>query len=149
MSPADLIGTYVAIAGDVMTGPLSVPNVLSVTSNTGEQRILIGNKDSGGLNKPGIISSQNGVVNIGYGNSWVGTGGTLTAGLSVDASVNTGLTFKSNQVWHAGNDGANSGLDADFLDGQHGAFYQKLLTIMKILVRNSTRINISGLDLLP
>jgi len=27
--------------------------------------------------------------------------------------------------------------------------HQKLLTIMKILVRNSTKINISGLDLLP
>jgi hypothetical protein len=26
-------------------------------------------------------------------------------------------------VWHAGNDGASSGLDADLLDGQHGSFY--------------------------
>jgi hypothetical protein len=29
----------------------------------------------------------------------------------------------SNVVWHAGNDGASSGLDADLLDGQHGSYY--------------------------
>ena len=28
------------------------------------------------------------------------------------------------RVWHAGNDGAGSGLDADTLDGQQGSFYQ-------------------------
>jgi hypothetical protein len=27
------------------------------------------------------------------------------------------------RVWHAGNDGASSGLDADLLDGQHGSYY--------------------------
>lgn len=27
-------------------------------------------------------------------------------------------------VWHSGNDGATSGLDADLLDGQEGSFYQ-------------------------
>ncbi len=30
----------------------------------------------------------------------------------------------SSLVWHAGNDGASSGLDADLLDGQHGSYYQ-------------------------
>jgi hypothetical protein len=28
-----------------------------------------------------------------------------------------------NTNWHAGNDGADSGLDADLLDGQHGSYY--------------------------
>jgi hypothetical protein len=31
--------------------------------------------------------------------------------------------INGNTVWHAGNDGASSGLDADLLDGQHGSFY--------------------------
>ena len=31
------------------------------------------------------------------------------------------------KVWHAGNDGASSGLDADLLDGQHGSYYNNLL----------------------
>ena len=29
----------------------------------------------------------------------------------------------TNLVWHAGNDGSGSGLDADLLDGQHGSYY--------------------------
>lgn len=36
------------------------------------------------------------------------------------------LTYKGNKIWHAGNDGAGSGLDADTLDGlQATAFYTK------------------------
>jgi hypothetical protein len=34
------------------------------------------------------------------------------------------VTVNGNTVWHAGNDGGGSGLDADTLDGQHGAYYQ-------------------------
>ena len=34
------------------------------------------------------------------------------------------LEYDSNTVWHAGNDGATSTLDADLLDGQEGSFYQ-------------------------
>jgi hypothetical protein len=33
------------------------------------------------------------------------------------------LTIEGNKVWHAGNDGSGSGLDADLLDGQHGSYY--------------------------
>ena len=32
------------------------------------------------------------------------------------------LTVNSNKVWHAGNDGAGSGLDADLLDGYHAGY---------------------------
>jgi len=30
------------------------------------------------------------------------------------------------KIWHAGNDGTGSGLDADLLDGQHGSYYAPL-----------------------
>lgn len=33
------------------------------------------------------------------------------------------VTIGGNTVWHAGNDGAGSGLDADLLDGQSSAYY--------------------------
>lgn len=36
----------------------------------------------------------------------------------------TNFTKGGNTVWHAANDGAGSGLDADLLDGQDGAFYR-------------------------
>ncbi len=35
----------------------------------------------------------------------------------------TALTMNDNTIWHAANDGASSGLDADLLDGQHGSYY--------------------------
>lgn len=31
------------------------------------------------------------------------------------------ILFNNNKVWHAGNDGTNSGLDADLLDGKHAS----------------------------
>lgn len=34
------------------------------------------------------------------------------------------LTYNSNEVWHAGNDGSGSTLDADLLDGQEGTYYR-------------------------
>lgn len=48
-----------------------------------------------------------------------GTSQTVTLGLN---SV-LGLNVNGNTIWHAGNDGAASGLDADLLDGQQGSYY--------------------------
>jgi hypothetical protein len=33
------------------------------------------------------------------------------------------LSFNSNVIWHAGNDGSGSGLDADKLDGSHASAF--------------------------
>lgn len=35
------------------------------------------------------------------------------------------ITFKNNKIWHAGNDGSGSGLDADTLDGIDGTQYHR------------------------
>ena len=60
------------------------------------------------------------------------SGSSLTAGwleadwterFTVDASGGNGVKVLGNTVWHAGNDGSGSGLDADLLDGQHGSYY--------------------------
>jgi len=42
--------------------------------------------------------------------------GTLYYGTNLNHSIN-------NKVWHEGNDGSGSGLDADLLDGQEGSYY--------------------------
>ena len=39
-------------------------------------------------------------------------------------SFTTPPTINGGTVWHSGNDGAASTLDADLLDGQHGSYYQ-------------------------
>jgi hypothetical protein len=36
------------------------------------------------------------------------------------------LTYGGNTVWHAGNDGAGTGLDADLLDGNHASYFAPL-----------------------
>lgn len=47
-------------------------------------------------------------------------------GVDVDNQLKFGgwsLGATAYTIWHAGNDGAGSGTDADLLDGQHGSFY--------------------------
>jgi len=59
----------------------------------------------------------------GSGNVGIGTN-SPGALLHVQGAVSaSSYTANGNAVWHAGNDGASSGLDADLLDGQHGSYY--------------------------
>lgn len=46
-----------------------------------------------------------------------------SAGGEADWHGAGGLKLSGNLVWHAGNDGAGSGSDADLLDGQQGSWY--------------------------
>lgn len=39
------------------------------------------------------------------------------------ADSTNGLTFRNNTVWHSGNDGPGSNLNADLLDGKQGSYY--------------------------
>ena len=64
-------------------------------------------------------SSVNDGMFIGYGNTNSGRtriygGGSTGVHLAINAA---NMQFNNNTVWHAGNDGAGSGLDADLLDG--------------------------------
>ena len=51
------------------------------------------------------------------------TGGTTASLTEFFEMTATGATCLGNEVWHAGNDGSGSGLDADLLDGQQGSYY--------------------------
>lgn len=52
------------------------------------------------------------------------TGDTMTGLLTVPSLAVSGstATVAGNKIWHAGNDGGGSGLDADLLDGYHAGF---------------------------
>ena len=41
----------------------------------------------------------------------------------ISDQTNARIVIDGNTVWHAGNDGSGSGLDADTLDGQQGSYY--------------------------
>ena len=85
---ADLLAklgyTPVNKAGDAMTGPLDVPSYARITSAGGAQRLLMGNQDSVGTNKPKIIVAANADLQIGIGDTWSGSGGTFTKQFGID-----------------------------------------------------------------
>ena len=93
-------GRYVNVSGDTMTGALTVPRIKF--TNTYDSYIVQGYSAAYGdyieVNATGA-SGVNATLRIG--------------------NVGSHFTFNGNKVWHAGNDGAGSGLDADTLDGKH------------------------------
>jgi len=68
---------------------------------------------TGNINSSGGALQTNGVTRI--DNSGVG-------------SFGTGTTINSQTAWHAGNDGAASGLDADTLDTHDTSYFQREIT---------------------
>ena len=73
----------------------------------------------------GEISAMDPSANHASGNGKLvfrtSSGGTLSDKLVIPHTGNP--TYDGNTLWHAGNDGASSGLDADLLDGQQGSYY--------------------------
>lgn len=70
-----------------------------------------------------------GAVNGAFSGTLAVTGATTLTGAvtaSSTVAVAGALTRAGNTVWDAGNDGAGSGLDADLLDGQQGAYYSNI-----------------------
>lgn len=99
---------YVKKTGDIMTGPLKVQEGVKLTYTDNIGYLQLGSNTS----KKGIIS---GIDNV-----------ELTS-LDINCDINA-VTVQSNKVWHAGNDGTGSGLDADLLDGvQNGEVTAKYL----------------------
>ena len=120
---ATLDSRYVNISGDTMTGALTLGDssrlnlVVGGTTRTavyddGDYTIF-GDPDYKVCVRGSRIIFQNAIG----GNGLVMEGDTFT--------------FKGNSIWHAGNDGAGSGLDADLLDGQHASYWQRRSTGFK------------------
>jgi len=70
-----------------------------------------GDTDGSGT-EPVIITSGYSVAN-----------GTAANGLSIGQAA-ASFTWRNNTIWHAGNDGPNSNLNADLLDDQEGSYYR-------------------------
>lgn len=126
---------YVKKAGDTMTGALnitaseyntevSLDGLKLETSKTSANAkgLFFRNFDKTGyIGGIGMVSTGNGSIYRSY-NAYVGwdnrpwdSANNLT--VSKDA-----FTYKNNKIWHAGNDGSGSGLDADLLDGYHAGY---------------------------
>jgi hypothetical protein len=100
--------------------------ILHSGNNTTEAREIRG-EAADGFGRAGIVF---GTVAGGTGSSSYLEFVTNTYGVGRAARVYIGplgeFTCNGNTVWHAGNDGAGSGLDADTLDGVQGSAYAAL-----------------------
>lgn len=114
-----LPNTFVKKSGDTMTGLLTIKTdtqpCLKLDSNTANKEVYM-YAYSGGVAKACFGWSPN----VNAGAYLYNTTCQKTIGIRDDGTPN----FAGNIIWHSGNDGSGSGLDADLLDGLHAsAFY--------------------------
>lgn len=117
---------------------LGTDDAANLTKGTLPAARLSGDYTVGNFTTTGTFTSNIGRLQGTDVNGWMivgsnATGGTPTVALrpmgvasaTGEFLVRTsGMLWSGNTVWHSGNDGAGSGLDADLLDGQQGAFFQ-------------------------
>jgi len=104
-----------------------------IRTNTNQELIL--NAGESGLYATGqtnefvYVNAENGLqVNASPDNWSSGWAGRVATQISA-----TGITWNGNNVWHAGNDGSGSGLDADTLDGKQLATIEAAIEDAEIL----------------
>jgi hypothetical protein len=121
--------TFVAKAGDTMSGPLGITGGGSTNDPYGRVSVTLPSDSNSygyyGLTRQGQIGWSIGVDTS--NRLFFGTGGAgalnnvsnrpVTIGAAGDILIGGGV------VWHSGNDGAGSGLDADLLDGQNSSYF--------------------------
>ena len=141
----------IATGGGTFTANQAGNSTITITATEADTLATVtgrGNTTSATISVNQVIATNNGNgTNYRIGDDvWIGdiniantfrvqgvqdaTKGYITFGSSSNAALGrsgTGaLTWDSNTIWHAGNDGAGSGLDADLLDGiQSSDFFKK------------------------
>lgn len=100
----------------------------------------IGFSEGGSIYKDGAITVKtDNAINNGF--KVITEAGTDL--LVVKDNVTTGLTYKNNKVWHQGNHGHNSGMNADLLDGKHASSFALANHTHEGIVGDET-INLKG-----
>ena len=132
---------YLPLAGGVLTGGVTVPAGTSMINKT--MGINFGAANSYGGHLGYIQAGDLGIytkrdIYLIPNSNVQGESGDNTKGLKLSSSA---ITFNSKKVWWEGNDGHESGLDADLLDGIHAT---ELLTNVEMYAGgNSTKIDVT------
>lgn len=116
---------FVSAAGDTMTGDLLVQDDIKSTGQiraTGWWNVNTGTTGSGLATEIGVSSGESYILSYNRDNSTYGDLNFAAVNFNFDEQGGT-TTIENNEIWHAGNDGSGSGLDADLLDNQHGSYY--------------------------
>lgn len=103
----DADSRFVNVSGDTMTGSLNFAN--NIWNNVGDDAAIGDHNVAGHIGIKALNSANPGISF--YNNSTTNVGKLTVNG--------TTLQWNTSTIWHAGNDGSGSGLDADLLDGLH------------------------------
>lgn len=103
----DADSRYVNVSGDTMTGSLNFAS--NIWNNVGDDAAIGDHNVAGHIGIKALNSANPGISF--YNNSTTNVGKLTVNG--------TTLQWNTSTIWHAGNDGSGSGLDADLLDGLH------------------------------
>ena len=99
----DVTGNITTTSGNLtVDGEGSVEDVFKISDQAGGQRLLMGNRDSAGVDCPRIFNVGNAALTIGIGDSWSGDGGTLTSQFTI--AKNGTITSVGNHDFSAGID---------------------------------------------
>lgn len=117
--------SYLPLGGGTLTGALSFNGALSInyrlpTQPAGGHANGLSYQNYGDAKFGGIGAIGNKGT---YEALYLGFGDSPWASANSLYITNTEMKFKNNKVWHAGNDGAGSGLDADLLDGKQASSF--------------------------
>lgn len=77
---------------------------------------------------------------VGWSNA-VGTYLEDASGNYISVKANGAYFNNQYKLWHEGNDGVSSGLDADLLDGQHGSYYASVASLDNYFPKSGGKIN--------
>jgi hypothetical protein len=123
---------------DTTSGNLTVNGYLStneIRDRTGQQLVLLAGEATSDSSQNGekvYVNAENGFEVAASSDNWA-TGYAGTRKTTIDYN---GITYNGNTVWHAGNDGPGSGLDADLVDGYQSA--RDAATVNTVAIRNGS-----------
>lgn len=111
----DADSRFVNVSGDTMTGSLNFAN--NIWNNVGDDAAIGDHNVAGHIGIKALNSANPGISF--YNNSTTNVGKLTVNG--------TTLQWNTSTIWHAGNDGSGSGLDADLLDGFDSTYFVNYL----------------------
>lgn len=108
-----MLQVYIDDATSTVTGFLLLDNVQ--TSGWVIKDWIPDATDPGGVNNFAALTNTAAQIDLDL---------IIDGGMATTGEIYAGGKTTQYRVWHQGNDGDSSGLDADLLDGQHGSYYQ-------------------------